>query len=112
MEIGDGWTFDSDRLVDTLEQRYGLQRLPGTETARTEDGDVYLTLTSGGSKPEGERVPAIYSTPFLATVAFERIFGVWADGNRSVRWRVKPEMNDRAVEDDKWYYVYARAFFS
>lgn len=56
-----------------------------------DDGNSFITITSGGLKAEGMGVSAYYATQELAEDAFDRQFADYAKGCKRVNVRALPE---------------------
>ena len=89
----------------------GLEVRKSTKTLWTVTGHKYITLTSGGIKEEGDRVPAFYATTDLAEDAFINVFEDYTENKKELYWRRLPALESISIVDQRdWYYVSCRVF--
>ena len=100
---------DKIEFIKYLER--GLEVGKSTKTLWTVTGHKYITLTSGGIKEEGDRVPAFYATPDLAEEAFIDVFEGYTENKKELYWRRLPALESISVVDSRdWYFVSCRVF--
>ena len=102
--MSETWKTDA-ALKESIEKEFGLSIGEPTKTHLAITGEFYVTLCSGGVKPEGEMVPAWYPTPDMAREAYRRAFIEYGisveEGVRlnKLYWRTAPDMYERTVHE-------------
>jgi hypothetical protein len=100
-----------------------FETIDGIPWSRAETGEFYLTVVSGGIKPEGVPHPITCSTPELAIKYWLEAFKEYAsDKSGKLYWRERPEVNgweylrgfrgQEALIVERHWVVYSRLLIS
>ena len=91
-----------DAVLDGINQRFGY------DSAYVPDimsQGRFVTITSGGIKPEGQQYDGIYRTHESAKLALYRHIKIYTKGARTVYWRREVEIREIPLfEDRSWEY--------
>ena len=118
-EITRTWPSESKTMAGEVESRLRIPVGTSTEMQTSVTGEQYVTICSGGVKPEGNPMPAWYATHELAREAYIKAVLNYgsivanADGQLSrivLYWRTPPEMESLPGTD--LFSVYSRLLIS
>lgn len=124
LAVGPNLTAEQQRLnlaVAELFKQKGVRDVPGHPYAYQEfvhfddeehrTGEVlrlvYVALTNGGIKPEGEAFPAVEPSSEMAIFGYVTQLDKYIGGCKNVRWRHRPEISLDTEHPGKWV-VYSR----
>ena len=76
----------------------------GNDGAYATDGRPYITLASGGLKPEGSQIPSLWSTAKGAWDSYNRALAEMAEQypGCTIEWRVQPNLETAWEHSDGW----------
>jgi len=94
--------------VDQVLESIGRRSVTGPARSLDSKEQIYVTLCSGGVKPEMTAPPALFLSPTLAYESYISELKKFVKSATTVEWRVLPHWEEVRVEGELYYYIRSR----